>query len=156
MSHEVAPSTLRRPPRPAQLAAGLTVLSLLPVVFALIALPGNAGHNADEFLRHHPDTSRSVALAGTYVLAALILVMSAVVLLAARGIQRGRRWAWVVLLIFGLLGLPALARAHDVLGVVDGLVSVALLVTLLLPGTRRFVASAADGPIGGELERQPR
>ena len=145
-----------RPPRTAQLAAALTVLSLLPVVFALMELFANAGHNADDFLRHHPDTSRSVALAGSYVLAALILVMSVVALLAARGIQRGRRWAWVVLLVFAALGIPSLLRPRNVLAVVEGVISVLLLVVLLLPDTRRFVAPASEAPIGGGLETQPR
>lgn len=116
-------------------------------IFSISAML-HASENADSFLRDHPDTGRGTALSGSYGAAAITLIVAAVTLFAANALVRGKRWAWIVLGVLALFGLPGLFET-SALSMSQGVLSLALLVTLLLPAGRHHVGLAAkQAPVG--------
>ena len=142
-------------PRAVTVAVLLTYLSAVLALVSVVLVLGNAGASADDFLRDHPDRSRTFALAGSYVFAGFVAVISVLLVVAGRALQRGRRWAWVLLLVITGLGLMSVISAPSLRGVLYLVPDAALLVCLLVPSTRTFVSDHARGSKRLDTSPQP-
>ena len=135
-------------PRAVIVAFVLAAVNAAGGVIVGISVMLHASENADSFLRDHPDTGRGTALSGSYGAAAITLIVAAVTLFAAKALVRGKRWAWIVLGVLALFGLPGLFEM-SALSVSQGVLSLALLVTLLLPDGRHHAGlTAKRAPVG--------
>jgi len=112
------------------LVSGLTGLISVGVVLA------HAGHNADVFVRDHPGRSRSLGLAGSYILAGGVALVSCLELFGAWSLHNGRRSGWVLLLVLSGLGVVGVFTARSLWGVLALVPDVVLLSCLLMPSTR--------------------
>ena len=112
------------------LVIGLTGLISAGVVLA------HAGHNADLFVRGHPGRSRSLGLAGSYILAGGVALISCLEFFGAWSLHKGRRSGWVLLLGLAGLGVLGVFTTRSFLGILSLVPDVVLLVCLLMPSTR--------------------
>lgn len=96
----------------------------------------HAGHNADVFVRDHPSRSRSLGLAGSYILAGTVALISCLEFVGAWKLDNGRRSGWVLLLVLGGLGVLGVFTTRSLLGILSLIPDVVLLVCLLTPSTR--------------------
>ena len=130
-------------PRAVTVAVLLTYLSAVLGLVGVVLILAHADRNADDFLRDHPDVSRTVALSGSYVLAGIGAVTSVLVVVAGRALHRGRRWGWIFLLVITGLGLFGVVNDRSLRGVLYFIPDLVLLACLLLPATREFLDAHA-------------
>jgi hypothetical protein len=114
------PSAWRSADRTTQLALGLIALIYLGLPPALLLLGG---------IPHYKHTTTGATVA------ALVIAYGIVVALVVP-LLRGRRWAWVVLLLFAALGLVQSIVNFRASGLA---VDVAVLSLLVSPPVRRYV-----------------
>jgi len=121
------PSAWRSADRTTQVALGLIVLMYLVVPAVLLLADGIPRY------KHTTAAATVAALLIAYgILAALVVPL-----------LRGRRWAWVVLLVFAAWGLVQTAVNFRALGLV---LAAADLLLLLSPPVRRYVAPRSPEP----------
>ena len=117
----------------------MAVISGVIAVIGVIVVIVNAGDNADDFVRNHPDQSRAIGLAGSYLAAGFVAVLAGLTFLGARNLNGGRRSGWILLLILAGVGLLGLVGAHSLIGFLSSIPDLVLLGCLLAPNTRKFV-----------------
>jgi hypothetical protein len=123
----------------------MAALGVIEFVVGAILIATRIGHRADIYVAQHPDTSRGVYVTGAYIAVATLLLGGLLYGVGARGLVRGRRWAWVLLLVLSLLGLTGLVRSHDVVAVLFSLPVLVLVGLLLSPSIRGYVHPVRPG-----------
>jgi hypothetical protein len=120
----------------------MAALGVVDFVAGAILIATRIGHRADIYVAQHPDTSRGVYVTGAYIAVGVVLLGGLLYGVGARGLSRGRRWAWVLLLVLSLFGLTGLVRSHGVVAVLLSLPVIVLVGLLLSPSVRGYVRPA--------------
>lgn len=137
--------TALRPPRTVIAAVSVAVLIALLILVETALIGAHAGRDADNFLRSHPDSNRTLRLIGSYLAVVVLCGLSLTMVIAARALSAGKRWSWIILIALSVLGiLNGIFQAHSALERIENLPNLALLICLLLPATRSFVRRDRD------------
>lgn len=119
-----------------KVAVVVAIVSGVAGLVSAVVILAHAGHNADVFIRDHPGRSRSLGLAGSYILAGMVALFSCLAFVGASKLHQGRRSGWVLLLVLAGLGVLGVFTTRSLVGVVSLVPDIVLLISLLLPTTR--------------------
>jgi uncharacterized membrane protein YhaH (DUF805 family) len=119
-----------------KVAVVVAVVSGVAGLVSAVVVLAHAGQNADVFVRDHPSRSRSLGLAGSYILAGLVAAFACLEFVGAWQFHQGRRSGWVLLLVIAGLGVLGAFTTRSLVGILSLIPDVVLLVCLLMPSTR--------------------
>jgi uncharacterized membrane protein len=132
-------------PTPVKLAVAMAVVAAVLGAVSVALILQHAGHNALVYHRRHPTTSLGVSRGAQYTAAGLIGVSACLYAVSAQALWRGKRWAWVLLVVvasvgvFGLL-LGLFVRSRSVFGWITAApTTIVLFGCLLARSTREYV-----------------